>query len=64
MSAYLTPNEAAALADVSPSTIRFWCARHPELGCKIGVGAKAPIRINPDVLAEILKGKPVIRAAS
>ncbi len=61
MSAYLTPNEAAAIADVHPSTIRDWCARHPELGRKIGIGAKAPIRIDPDVLAEILKGQPVIR---
>lgn len=62
MKLYLSTAEAAEMAETTLATIRNWCSRYPKLGRKVGVGNHARIRIDPDALAEILKGHPVIRA--
>ena len=49
---YLTPAEAAFMADVTPRTIIAWCDRYPDLGVRV-VGRW---RIRPDVLNRLLAG--------
>ena len=62
MKDYLSTAEAAEQANATSATIRNWCSHHPKLGRKVGVGEHARIRIDPDALAEILKGQPITRS--
>jgi hypothetical protein len=50
---WLTPPEAAEIAQVSSVTIITWCKDNPKLGRKIG----ARWRVNKDTLNRFLKGE-------
>ena len=58
--AYLTPAQAAELADRTEVTVTNWCRRFPALGTKV-VGRW---RVDPDVLQRILAGEAPASAAS
>lgn len=52
---FLSPPEAARLADVSNCTIMYWCRKQPKLGQKVG----GRWRVNPEMLARVMSGVPL-----
>ena len=49
---WLTPNQAAIEADVTPATVRRWCAARPGLARRV----MGRWRVDPDALARLLAG--------
>ena len=50
---FLTSREAAQRARITRQGVARWCARYPDLACRVG----GRWRINPVVLDRILRGE-------
>jgi len=55
----LTPNEAGAIARVSPGTVRRWVGERRLEAVRLGDGPQARIRIPAESLARFLRDESV-----